>query len=157
MRPESENRLKFIRRSVWLLVLVTISVLTLSGYLLYQGFKPDFIRAHENRFVCGTCEDLKSKRTPQSSLQSNIFKAQCSSCHTVTDKNATGLGLRGALDRIPGGEWKYFFMRNEDSLISVGDPYTLSLRSKYPLGKWHHDYDTLTDQEIDGLLAITRH
>lgn len=81
-----------------------------------------------------------------------LFKANCSSCHTITDKASTGPGLQGVLDRIPAGDWKYNWVHDPAGMIKAGDAYATSL---YP-GKFKTimtAFPQLKNEEIDAILA----
>lgn len=85
-----------------------------------------------------------------------LFKANCSSCHTTTDKASTGPGLKGVLSRIPGGNWQYDFVHDPAGMIKAGDPYANSL---YP-GKYSTvmtAFPQLKNEEIDAILAYADH
>jgi mono/diheme cytochrome c family protein len=81
-----------------------------------------------------------------------LFKANCASCHYASSKKGTGPGLMGALERIPGGDWKYKWVKNSTALIASGDAYAnkiflennKSVMSALP---------ALTEKEVDAILA----
>jgi cytochrome c2 len=80
-----------------------------------------------------------------------LFSGKCSSCHTITDKKSTGPGLKGVLGRIPGGDWKYNWVRNSSDVIKSGDAYAVDLYAKYKTTMTA--FPTLTNAEIDAILA----
>ena len=115
------------------------------------------VSCHEEpkQFVCGTCEDQKhtAARHPDT-LSCNgkeLFRAKCASCHNATTKKATGPGLHGVLGRIPGGNWKYEFIRNADSVIKTGDGYAVAIFEEYNKTQ-HGKFPHITNQEIDAIL-----
>ena len=81
-----------------------------------------------------------------------LFKTTCGSCHSASDKSGTGPGLKGVLSRIPGGDWKYEWVRNPNSKIDGGDPYIATLYpSKYKTRM--QAFPALTNEQIDAILA----
>lgn len=81
-----------------------------------------------------------------------LFKTNCSSCHSASDKNGTGPGLKGVLGRIPGGDWKYEWVHNPSSKIKGGDPYIATLHPK-PYATIMTAFPQLKNEEIDAILA----
>jgi cytochrome c2 len=79
-----------------------------------------------------------------------LFKANCSSCHSTTDRKVTGPGLRGVLGRIPGGNWRYDWVHNASALIQSGDPYANKIFNEYK--SVQTNFPKLTNQEIDAIL-----
>ncbi len=116
-----------------------------------------FVSCHEEpkQFVCGTCEDqIHAAAHNPDTLSCNgkvLFRAHCASCHFATTKRSTGPGLNGALDRIPGGNWKYEFIRNPDSVIKSGDGYAVAIFEESNKMQ-HGKFPQLTNEEIDAIL-----
>lgn len=80
-----------------------------------------------------------------------LFKTNCSACHAASEKNGTGPGLKGVLDRIPGGDWKYNWVKNPAGMIKSGDPYISGMYpSKYTLIMT--SFPNLKNDEIDAIL-----
>lgn len=84
-----------------------------------------------------------------------LFKANCASCHTTTDQRIMGAGLNGVLGRIPGGNWKYDYVRNPSGMVTSGDAYANKLyqESKGVMSA----FPMLTNEEIDVILAYADH
>lgn len=80
-----------------------------------------------------------------------LFKANCTACHTATDKNGTGPGLKGVLGRIPGGDWKYDWVHNSSALIKSGDAYATAIYAQYKTSM--NAFPALTNEQIDAILA----
>lgn len=80
-----------------------------------------------------------------------LFKANCSSCHTNTEKKGTGPGLQGVLDRIPGGNWKYDWVHNSSAMVKAGDDYATRIYGEYKTVMTA--FPQLTNEEIDAILA----
>ena len=58
-----------------------------------------------------------------------IFKANCASCHKITDQKLTGPGLKGIADRVPkpANEWLFNWVKNNTKLIASGDAYAVKI------------------------------
>ena len=80
-----------------------------------------------------------------------IFKAKCASCHRL-QKDGTGPKLTGILDRVPSEEWLRSFISNQDSLIAIGDEYTLEIMEFSPV-KWSHHLSNAEQRDFDTLIS----
>lgn len=60
-----------------------------------------------------------------------LFKANCKSCHYLSDKPSTGPGLLGVSTRVPGQEWAQKWITDNVSLQKSGDPYAVQIKAKY--------------------------
>src|SRR3972149_1791932 len=57
-----------------------------------------------------------------------LFKANCTTCHTMTDQKLTGPGLKDVFSRIPKDpEWLKKWITNSSAMIKSGDPYGLKV------------------------------
>jgi cytochrome c2 len=81
-----------------------------------------------------------------------LFKANCSSCHYASEKKGTGPGLKGVLDRIPGGDWKYKWVKNSAAMAASGDAYAVKIKAEYNNGVMTA-FPNLKNEEIDAILA----
>ncbi len=63
----------------------------------------------------------KVKNTKPGGAQ--LFKRNCSMCHTTDSRKLTGPGLAGMMGRVPGGSWLASYILNNQKLIRSGDPY----------------------------------
>lgn len=79
-----------------------------------------------------------------------LFNKNCSSCHYASDKKGTGPGLANVLNRIPGGDWKYNYVRNSTAMLASGDAYARYSRQEW--GAIMPAFPSLTNQEIDAIL-----
>jgi mono/diheme cytochrome c family protein len=61
----------------------------------------------------------------------NLFKANCKSCHYLSDKMSTGPGLAGVSTRVPSKEWMMKWVTDNISLQKSGDPYAVQIKAKY--------------------------
>jgi hypothetical protein len=57
-------------------------------------------------------------------------------------------GLKDATKRMPGGDWKYKFVRNSSEMIASGDAYATKLYVKYKQ-ETMTAFPKLTDDQID--------
>ena len=109
----------------------------------------------EKKFVCGTCEEqihnIDTVKKSKNELGKMLFKVHCASCHNASEVRATGPGLHGVIDRIPGGDWKYHFIRNADSVIKSGDAYANAIFEEYNKTP-HTRFPDLSNEEIDAIL-----
>jgi cytochrome c2 len=80
-----------------------------------------------------------------------LFKANCSSCHYASEKKGTGPGLKGVLDRIPGGDWKYNWVKNSAAMKKSGDAYAAKITAEYG-GAAMTAFPSLKNEEIDAIL-----
>lgn len=80
-----------------------------------------------------------------------LFKANCAACHAL-NREASGPALKGITERAPSKKWIAEFIRNSDSLIQSGDAYAQKIYDEYGQEPMTH-FPTLTDQEIDDILA----
>lgn len=76
-----------------------------------------------------------------------LFK-KCAICHRTDDKDKKGPGLKDATKRMPGGDWKYRFVRNSSEMIATGDAYATKLYVKYKQ-ETMTAFPKLTDDQID--------
>ncbi|MCU0435300.1 MAG: cytochrome c [Bacteroidia bacterium] len=94
---------------------------------------------------------VAANKAPVNSKGKALFRANCSSCHYASEKIGTGPGLKGVLGRIPGGEWKYNWVRNSAALTATGDAYSVQLKAK-----WNNAamtaFPALSNEDIDAIL-----
>jgi cytochrome c2 len=76
-----------------------------------------------------------------------LFK-KCAICHRTDDKDKKGPGLKDATKRMPGGDWRYKFVRNSSEMIASGDAYATVLYVKYKQ-ETMTAFPKLTDDQID--------
>ncbi|MCF8256087.1 MAG: c-type cytochrome [Flavobacteriales bacterium] len=84
-----------------------------------------------------------------------LFKQNCASCHTLTDKAMVGPGLAGLFDRIPSEEWAISWVKNSSKMVAAGDPYAVKIfnaNNKVPMSA----FEFLSDEEIKGVLSYIR-
>ena len=91
--------------------------------------------------------------TPKNGIDGKaLFKANCASCHYASDKRGTGPGLKGVLGRIPGGDWKYNWVRNSSKIIASGDPYAVNRFNEFNKTSMT-SFPALTNEQIDEILT----
>lgn len=73
----------------------------------------------------------------------------------MKDKHTTGPKLVGIFERIPNEQWFENFVRNEDSLEKIKDPYTLQIQ-KWSVVDGNHDFDELTEDEMRNLKSFIK-
>jgi cytochrome c551/c552 len=95
--------------------------------------------------------NISAQAEPAALDGKKLFKANCASCHSATEKTITGPGLKGVLGRIPGGDWKYGWVRNSSEVIKSGDAYGSELYAKYK--SVMTAFPKLSNEEIDAILT----
>jgi cytochrome c2 len=73
---------------------------------------------------------------------------KCAVCHRTDDKAKKGPGLKGATQRMPGGDWRYRFVRNAQEVIASGDAYATRLYMEYKREDMTA-FPKLTNDQID--------
>lgn len=158
MTQPDDNKVKSISYLVRSLIVLTLLVVGLVIGLLCYSFSKDFSEEHPPEFRCAVVAPC-GNNTGSKNYTFNgkdgrmLFKTNCASCHTASEKRSTGPGLKGVLDRIPGGDWKYIFVRDHDSLFNAGDPYAVQLHASYKSYPYSGArFPQLTNDEIDAIL-----
>ncbi|MCU0435301.1 MAG: cytochrome c [Bacteroidia bacterium] len=122
-----------------------------------------FRHQHEERITMGdTAEPAASVDTvsgenaetnairPDSEVKV-LFDAKCRSCHRNMKIMGTTATITGVYDRIPGGDWKYHWFRNPDSMVAAGDAYSRKVKADWG-NTPHPAFPELSRREIDLLL-----
>lgn len=76
-----------------------------------------------------------------------IFKSKCAICHRI-DVNLTAPKLLNVLERVPSEQWFTDFVRNEDSLKKIKDPYTLEIEEWSPVD-FRHNFKELDEKQLE--------
>lgn len=84
-----------------------------------------------------------------------LFKQNCASCHTITDKAMVGPGLAGMFDRVPSEEWAVDWIKNSSKMIAAGDPYAVEIFNKFNKAQMTA-FEYLSDEEIGAILAYVK-
>lgn len=71
-----------------------------------------------------------------------LFESNCTKCHQYAKRD--GFISENILSRIPGGNWRYEFIRNSKKLFDSADPYTI------------HLYDAYNETEMPGFPDFTK-
>ncbi|MFN8711575.1 MAG: c-type cytochrome [Bacteroidota bacterium] len=80
-----------------------------------------------------------------------LFKANCSSCHLASEKKLTGPGLKNVYSRIPGGDWKYKWIKNSSALAASGDAYSIKIKAEWNNAAMSA-FPSLSNEDIDAIL-----
>jgi cytochrome c oxidase subunit II len=82
-----------------------------------------------------------------------LFTGNCVRCHNAKlEKASTGPALMGVSARIPGGDWRYEWIRNSAKLIGAGDAYAVKIwneNAKSQMSAMPH----LTNADINDIFA----
>lgn len=73
---------------------------------------------------------------------------KCDNCHSIDDRIKKGPGLKDALKRIPGGNWRYNFIRDAQRMIDEGDPYAVKIYQQYNRQRMT-SFPKLSNDQID--------
>ncbi|MBI3238000.1 MAG: hypothetical protein HYZ43_04005 [Flavobacteriia bacterium] len=104
----------------------------------------------EEGFACG----VKDVETVDRMKNAPIYlKKNCATCHLL-DKPSTGPALQGMMKRVSGREWLKAYLKNEDSLLKIGDTTALRISKFSPVGPCHH-FSDLNDRLLDELIRFT--
>ncbi len=87
-----------------------------------------------------------------------LFNQNCAACHALNRK-MTGPALANVEARLAeeeglDREWLYAWIRNSAGMISSGDDYAVKIYNEYNQAAMNA-FPTLTDQDIDDILAYT--
>jgi hypothetical protein len=93
--------------------------------------------------ICGNSRSIEADA---------LFKNNCAQCHDY-DKIIEGPALRYALDRWETKERLIGYMTNEDSMVSINDPYTLEIIKFSPTISRHAFYN-FTNEELNLIIDI---
>ncbi len=83
----------------------------------------------------------------------SLFRSNCAVCHTLNSTKLTGPGLGGIMNRVPGGSWLFNFIKNNNRVISSGDPYALKLVENNGGTDGMGEFDFLQDEEVNAIIA----
>src|SRR5688572_10675686 len=78
-----------------------------------------------------------------------VFKANCASCHSTSDKVVIGPGLKGAESRWASKELLHKWIKNSMEVVKSGDPYAVKM-SEFSASVMTPQ--TVTDEEIAAVL-----
>lgn len=106
-------------------------------------------------FACGSPQektgadrlDLSDPRT-SAEIGKVLYLRYCTQCHS----NVSGHNMAADRVRTAQGDFSDLqkFVRNQDSLLKAGNPYTLELNQKWGDQIFRHNF-TLTDAELKAL------
>ena len=111
-----------------------ISIACIFSLLLFSHC----VRKKEVSFTCGV--DSEQSTSNEFIDMPDEFKKKCSICHSLT-KDLTGPKLQGVIKRVPSLNWFENYLRNEDSLLKLGDNYTLKIADFSAVNNAHHFRD----------------
>ncbi len=93
-----------------------------------------------------------SEESAEDKAMAKMFKANCGSCHSLTEKKIVGPGLKGIGDRVPDDQWLFDWIKDNKSVIDKGDEYAKSLNPTGAMPPFTH----LSDEEITNLVAFIK-
>jgi cytochrome c oxidase subunit II len=81
------------------------------------------------------------------------FAGNCARCHSAAlEKKGTGPALMGVSSRIPGGDWRYEWVRNSAKLIQSGDAYAVKIYNENAKAAMD-PFPALPKETIDDIFA----
>lgn len=60
-----------------------------------------------------------------------LFKANCATCHKLSDEKNTGPGLMGVSGRVPSKEWTIKWVSDNAAMLKAGDSYGKKIYAEY--------------------------
>lgn len=128
-------------------------VLTLMLAMLFNGGQ---VNAQQDSVATGGGAPAAAAPAPSgggdAAAGKTLFTNNCAQCHAVTDEVIVGPGLKGVLQRTPGKDWLYRWIRNSQAVVASGDAYANQVYNKFnkiPMSS----FPNLTNADIDGILA----
>jgi cytochrome c2 len=114
---------------------------------------------NENKLGSGTDEKTMSPQDTfvvrNYSAGKILFKTKCAACHNPDMRRSTGPGLQCATSRMPGGNWRYEYVRNASKVLESGDAYaaTVAKQNNYAMMTIFN----LSNKEIDDIFEWIDH
>lgn len=86
-----------------------------------------------------------------------LYKANCATCHYVTEKKLTGPGLAGVYDRVPqpADEWLLAWVKNSQAVIASGDAYANKIYNEYNKTQMTN-FEFLSDEEVMAIMDYVK-
>ena len=86
-----------------------------------------------------------------------LFKANCTTCHTMTDQKLTGPGLKDVFSRIPKDpEWLKKWITNSSAMIKSGDPYAVKIFNENTKSAMTVFDGILSAEDIDAIIGYLK-
>lgn len=83
----------------------------------------------------------------------SLFKANCTSCHSVSDKKVVGPGLKDVHKKL-SEDWLIKWIRNSQAMVKAGDPEAVKIYEEY--NKTAMPAFGFKDDEIKGIIAYIK-
>ena len=115
---------------------------------------------------CGNAErDMTNYAWAQKTLEitgdgergRKLFKQNCAVCHSLSDQELTGPGLKGFFNRIPAPKtnWLRNYILDSKSVHASGDKYARQLWKRYPEYRMNAFKNELTEKDLNDLMIFT--
>jgi mono/diheme cytochrome c family protein len=85
-----------------------------------------------------------------------IFKQNCAVCHTLTDQKLTGPGLAGIAGKVPGGDWLFKWVKNNEKMIKSGDEYAVKIFKENGNASMTVFEGTLSDDDVKAVVEFIK-
>ena len=82
-----------------------------------------------------------------------LFRQNCSMCHSMSSAKITGPGMSGITERAPKGNWLFEFIKNNEKVIKKGDKYATQILNRNGYGAMTVFEGTLTDEQIQAIVS----
>jgi cytochrome c2 len=82
----------------------------------------------------------------------NLFKGNCSMCHSLGNDKLTGPGLKNVMQRVPNRTWIKKWIMNSDKMVHNGDAYAKKIKRENGNAAMTVFEGTLSGQELDALI-----
>jgi len=144
-----ENKPKTIApwlRAVAVVALLALAIVLVQVYVL----SPADLSTTQNETSNVDTVELPDDGVVRTAEGKQLYQKFCSSCHS--DISTTAPSLKGVRDRIPLGDWKYYFVLEESSLLEKNDSYTIQINSRTTVA-WAHFNPQLNRSDVDAILG----
>lgn len=155
LQREAQYR-NIIERLSHTIVFLAVLILLLLGAFIFAYNRYSQLAANpgpgkQNASVPVTIDHLTDNYVPEAGKPDGraLFEQKCASCHLTSSEPMTGPGLAGVLDRIPGGDWKYAWVKNSAALIRSGDAYANRIYNENK--QLNMPMQALSNEEIDAI------
>jgi hypothetical protein len=147
MADKNYETVSRLGKTIGLLVVVILLLTGLTVYLVIPEPSEQVVDEW-----CGTVDYAEPGMTV---LPRKVFNENCSTCHLLQDKTMVGPSFAGLFDRIPSDEWFNMYVTNENSLVSIEDPYTMQLNALDSLN-YPHNFSYLTLDDLAELKQLIK-
>lgn len=81
-----------------------------------------------------------------------LFRRNCSSCHSMGSGVITGPGMAGVMERVPKGNWLKRYILNSEKMIKSGDAYANKIYREWGRQSMTVFEGTLSNAQVDAII-----